>query len=145
MVGEYFCKEHQTVWFKKGNMRGYAHPIEGGGWCNMPKEGPKTEAKLPLAAPESKSTLVAEEVKVIPQNKEREQDIHRQVAFKGAVELCASGKIPLDAVGFRTEYYTRLLNGTIKFPEEAIDAIEKMTIKYAMEAVQSIAKKAEAK
>lgn len=33
-----YCSEHETVWFKKGSMRGYAHPLEGGGWCNRPKD-----------------------------------------------------------------------------------------------------------
>lgn len=43
-----FCVEHQTVWFKKGSMKGYAHPIkdEDGqttGWCNRPKDYEETE------------------------------------------------------------------------------------------------------
>ena len=37
----FFCKEHDTQWFKRGKMRNYAHPIEGtGDWCNMPKIEP---------------------------------------------------------------------------------------------------------
>lgn len=42
-MAEHWCKEHQTVWFKKGKMKGYAHPIkdESGEdtseWCNEPK------------------------------------------------------------------------------------------------------------
>jgi len=36
---KYYCKEHDTDWFKRGKMRGYAHPIdETGKWCNMPEE-----------------------------------------------------------------------------------------------------------
>lgn len=49
-MAEHWCKEHKTVWFKKGGMKGYAHPItdeEGeptGAWCNEPKaETPKPE------------------------------------------------------------------------------------------------------
>ena len=43
MAAEHWCKEHQMAWFKKGKMKGYAHPIldeDGeptGGWCNEPK------------------------------------------------------------------------------------------------------------
>ena len=43
-MAEHWCKEHQTVFFKKGAMKGYAHPIldeEGektGGWCNEKAE-----------------------------------------------------------------------------------------------------------
>ena len=36
----HYCKEHETVFFKKGKMRGYAHPIgDTGEWCNEPEEG----------------------------------------------------------------------------------------------------------
>ena len=39
MSGHY-CTEHKTVFFKKGKMRGYAHPIgDTGEWCNEPEEG----------------------------------------------------------------------------------------------------------
>ena len=41
MSGHY-CTEHKTVFFKKGAMRGYAHPIEGTDpvkWCNEPEDG----------------------------------------------------------------------------------------------------------
>ena len=52
-----WCSAHETVWFKKGNMRGYAHPVKDengndvpGQWCNRPKDWVKepalvTEAK----------------------------------------------------------------------------------------------------
>lgn len=38
-----FCRIHQTQWFKKGNMKAYAHPVkdetgETVGWCHMPKD-----------------------------------------------------------------------------------------------------------
>ena len=33
----YYCTEHSTVWFKRGRMRNYAHPVgEDGPWCDMP-------------------------------------------------------------------------------------------------------------
>jgi len=44
---KYYCKEHQTTWFMRGNMTGYAHPIEGTKkWCSMPSVKP-VEAKQP--------------------------------------------------------------------------------------------------
>ena len=45
-----WCKEHEKVWFKTKNMRGFAHPVEENGepvineetgkplWCNRPKD-----------------------------------------------------------------------------------------------------------
>lgn len=39
------------------------------------------------------------------------QSILRQVAFKGAIELCTSGKITLEQIEKTTEYfYTKILN-----------------------------------
>lgn len=49
MSPENWCKEHKTIWFKSGKMKGYAHPIVGddgeptGEWCNKPKEEPKPD------------------------------------------------------------------------------------------------------
>ncbi len=45
----HWCKEHKTVFFKKGSMKGFAHPIlddDGtptGQWCNEPKAEESTE------------------------------------------------------------------------------------------------------
>jgi hypothetical protein len=34
---EHWCEKHQTKWFKRGKMKGYAHPIgDTGEWCNEP-------------------------------------------------------------------------------------------------------------
>lgn len=44
--GENWCAAHQTTWFKKGKMKGYAHPIKDengkdtGDWCNKPETQP---------------------------------------------------------------------------------------------------------
>ena len=52
---DYWCKEHKTVWFKKSNMRSYAHPIKDAngtvvGWCNMP-----VKPVAPTITPEEKA------------------------------------------------------------------------------------------
>ena len=41
-MAEHWCQEHETAFFKKGAMKGYAHPIknevgETTGWCNEDK------------------------------------------------------------------------------------------------------------
>lgn len=33
-----WCEEHETEFFKRGNMRSYAHPLDEGGWHNKPGE-----------------------------------------------------------------------------------------------------------
>ena len=60
----HYCKEHKTIWFKRGNMRQFAHPVKDSGyevkdnegktiWCNEPTEKPAapteraTEPPLP--------------------------------------------------------------------------------------------------
>ena len=49
-MAEHYCVDHKQAWFKKGNMRGYAHPIkEGGktiGWCAEPSEEKPPEPKI---------------------------------------------------------------------------------------------------
>ncbi len=49
-MAENWCSEHKTAWFKKGKMKGFAHPIlddEGnptGEWCNKPEEESKAKS-----------------------------------------------------------------------------------------------------
>ena len=55
---EHYCKEHKTEWFKRGNMKSYAHPIEGTDpkqWCNEPADEPAREALFP---PETSKTTI---------------------------------------------------------------------------------------
>ena len=87
----HYCSTHDTTFFKKGNMRGYAHPIkddEGndtGKWCNEdtpPKPQPEVvESKSEPPTPVSNSNP-------------REHDIHKQVAYKGVMESCSTGIFP---------------------------------------------------
>lgn len=42
---EHWCEVHQTVWFKRGKMTGYGHPIEEGKpWCHESASEPGTQA-----------------------------------------------------------------------------------------------------
>lgn len=72
--GQHFCAEHGTDFFKRGRMRGYAHPVaDTGKWHNEedasePAQGPRTATQVPeqpdgpeqedLFAPESPTTGV---------------------------------------------------------------------------------------
>ena len=87
-MAEHYCKEHRAVWFMKGKMKNFAHPVlddegepvlgEDGKavWCNEPKEEkPKQiESKYQRGSPEERNS------------------IESQVAFKGAIELLV-GKV----------------------------------------------------
>jgi len=77
---EHWCKDHKQPFFKKGKMKGYAHPIvdqDGeptGEWCNEPeRETPTTDNGM------SKGDW-AEKDKVT------RKSIERQTALKEAVE-----------------------------------------------------------
>lgn len=67
-MAEHWCKEHQQVWFKKGKMKGYAHPVldengeqvydeEGKAiWCNEPVEE-KPKSKKETESPERQMSI----------------------------------------------------------------------------------------
>jgi len=41
----YWCREHKTLWFKRGKMTGFGHPVDGSkDWCHMPSE-PKADSR----------------------------------------------------------------------------------------------------
>lgn len=96
---QYWCSPHQTLWFKRGKMRNYAHPIKDangkatGEWCNMPEEatdeaqeglqGEEQEApaeaapRKPVGKPATKVQLVAS----VKRGIEQVLDIDEQDSF----------------------------------------------------------------
>ena len=54
--GDHLCVEHNTLWFKRGKMRNFAHPIKGpdgkdtGEWCDEPvlPTGKQAEVSHPI-------------------------------------------------------------------------------------------------
>ena len=55
-MATHYCNKHKTVWFKKGNMKGFAHPIKDGdgnttGWCNEPEVVESPGTKPPIEKP----------------------------------------------------------------------------------------------
>jgi hypothetical protein len=69
---EHYCAVHKTQWFKKGNMKGYAHPISGTKeWCNESEQ--HVDA---TASPERTSDHIPTpvmEAAGFPQQEEKEQ------------------------------------------------------------------------
>lgn len=88
-MAEHWCKEHKKPWFKKGKMRGYAHPIvdeEGestGEWCNEPTEKPPATGKSsePKSQPEMTKNDWAE------RDRNTRKSIERQTSLNAAVEV----------------------------------------------------------
>ncbi len=82
MSDEFYCRTHKTVWFKRGKMRGYAHPIgDSGEWCNMPEvaDGPDSCAEKAAVIPPAQP---------IPERIDTSyRSIERRIALEQAVEL----------------------------------------------------------
>lgn len=76
----HYCSEHETVFFKKGNMRGYAHPIgDTGEWCNEPEEGGDEMPEAPPPMPKDKETGKKGETPPETPTKLPEAKIDRQI------------------------------------------------------------------
>ncbi len=85
MSESHYCVVHKVPFFKKGGMKGYAHPIgETGKWHNE-------EESSPEKPPESKQDAPQRQEVPLKGN----ESILRSVAIKGAVELVVAERIPL--------------------------------------------------
>jgi hypothetical protein len=79
-MAEHFCTEHGVPFFKKGNMKSYAHPIKDGsgitaGWCN--------EQEAPRASTHN----------IPPETDKRQASIEAQNARTNLTNLAIAGKL----------------------------------------------------
>ena len=87
----HYCNEHKTIFFHKGAMKGYAHPIgETGKWCNEPEGGGDELPELPPATnPAEAQTIPPVIINNTPADPTR-KSIERQTALKASTEItCA--------------------------------------------------------
>ncbi len=106
---ENWCKEHKAAWFKKGNMKGFAHPVlddngePTGQWCNKPKESESVES----GPSQGKSGMTPEQWN--ERDRTTRQSIHRQSASQRGVDILVQRMISLerlsDWVGYFFNYY----------------------------------------
>lgn len=97
-MAEHFCKEHKIVWFKKGKMKGFAHPIldeygdPTGKWCNEPKqeEQPQEEAYPDIEAKSKASSNPPS--RGYQDSPEKIASIESQVAANITRDLVLAGK-----------------------------------------------------
>lgn len=83
----YFCPEHNTVWFKKGKMTSFAHPIgDTGEWCHMHtgKVGPD---EVPMEPTPMTPTEFTEECKRRGYTSQRQMLETLQVDAKGLARM----------------------------------------------------------
>lgn len=132
-MAENFCSEHQSVWFKKGKMRGFAHPIKDesgndtGQWCNRPESETPPELPPPV---EVKTQPVPDNVyqkddkmskeEWAEKSKIERESIQKQVALKCACELGAAGVITPDKTLAYAEVYARFLLGDVNVTDETV-------------------------
>lgn len=50
-TAEHYCQTHKVNFFKKGAMKGYAHQVVGGGWCNEAVADIPVAPEKPVAQP----------------------------------------------------------------------------------------------
>ena len=89
---EHYCSKHGKVFFKKGKMRGYAHPIQDengedtGEWCNEDaEEVAKLPAQKPISPPLQEGEPTPEQLRPFDPTR---KSIERQTALKASVEWC---------------------------------------------------------
>lgn len=93
----HYCVTHKTAWFKKGKMKGYAHPIvndEGeptGQWCNEPEE-----ETLPVGTAQKEAVMSRDDW--AKKDKITRKSIERQKSIECAVMLCQSAQIESDEI-----------------------------------------------
>ena len=112
---ENFCTQHGVAYFKKGGMKGYAHPLLDEndntiGWCNKPKQD------MSAMEESAKAGHLVEEAQKQGATVERvvdkkDEKITRAVAFKGAIELAASGKITIEEIDGYTATFIPIVRG----------------------------------
>ena len=114
-MADHFCNEHQTVFFKRGNMRGYAHPIGEKnestgkypeGWCNEDAEG---VAKLEPRNPEPVPLQPGEE----PVFKSKDKQIAEHVWWKELGMMLRANDIDVTkpiGKGIRAAYYAQMMS-----------------------------------
>ena len=89
---EHWCTEHKTAWFKRGNMKGFAHPIKDdkgkdtGTWCNKPavEEFPPGEDSGKVKEQAGKETIL--------------DSPNRGYALSYAKDLVVAGKVEIKAL-----------------------------------------------
>ncbi len=105
-----YCKHHNTEWFKRGKMRGYAHPIEGSdGWCNMPEDdAANIWGKTPPPSSQSSSGMSNKEFVERCQEQGWDKDDVEKALGKSVIEFKKDGKNNVDiwnvVAGMNNEY-----------------------------------------
>ncbi len=92
-MAEHYCSKHATIFFKKGKMKHYAHPIENAdgetvGWCNEDaEEVAKLEPQKPEPVPLQEGEPTPEQLRPFDPTR---KSIERQTALKASTEIAVA-------------------------------------------------------
>ena len=119
---EHYCQEHGVVFFKRGGMKSYAHPIkdEKGGdtgkWCNEGSESEQEAKVAPLEKPVKSDTV---------DNK------NKSFALVYAKDLAVAGVIAPPEIISWAKAFEAFLNGILVVKDDNVfrQAIEHCSIK----------------
>ena len=103
-MGDHFCNEHGKVFFQRGKMKGFAHPLEDAdgetvGWCN--EEDAET-----YHSPQGDEPLVVEAKKMGAKVTGVDNFKNRSMSVAYSKDLVCAGKIELNQL---SEYADRFL------------------------------------
>ena len=116
MADSHYCTLHKTVFFMKGKMKGYAHPVkdeEGNTieWCN--EEDLEKVRNLPPREPEmlpEHKDIVTEARKMGAEVTSSSGDTRlRSMAVAYAKDLVVAGIIPLEDMGKRANWFLKYI------------------------------------
>ena len=115
MTEGHYCSIHNTVFFKRGKMRGYAHPIKDGNgedtgeWCNE-----KDLEKVQNLEPQPSDRLLPKDQAIIDDEvKTKDQRIAEHVWWKEMGEMLRAKDIDQTKPAgraMRTAYYAKMLS-----------------------------------
>ena len=103
MALKYFCQEHGIYFFKKGAMKGYAHPIAGTTpteWCNMPENQEGVEEEQTAKPPEKppKEHMVEAAKKIDTDWGKKDSERNRSMCVSYAKDLAVADKIDVSSI-----------------------------------------------
>ena len=122
---KHWCEQHQTKFFKRGKMKGYAHPIgDTGEWCNeddqkQPETSPAATTSTPEAS-EVKTSPVAQEPAETPpktEAKEKPKIVRDPATIKNIGDLMTACY-----KDFKMERLQTLAELNVKSPEELTES-----------------------
>jgi len=147
-MAEHFCKEHKQVFFKRGKMKGYAHPIldaEGeptGEWCNEPTLEEDGKPKAGRSYGKSQEELLQTRQLAEAQNR----SIQAQTALNRAVEIhIATMAVPVDKtmslkeIDTLTGHFYQLLQSLTQISVVEVIHRETKSIKETVEKPSAVA------